>query len=102
MSFSSDSTAQSRPVYEQVIYAVANANGVDPTDLDPLYDTIDPDALDSLFGSGTEGTIAFAYEGHDVAVNGDDTVAVDGTKVDLHTHQAIGVSDDSEASAAGQ
>ena len=37
-------------VSEAVVNAVADAKGVDPLDLDPLYDTIAPDALDRLFG----------------------------------------------------
>ena len=36
---------------ETVVTAVADAKGVDPLDLDPLYDAIDPDALDSLFST---------------------------------------------------
>lgn len=81
MSFSVDPTIQDKPVHEQVVYAVANANGVDPTDLAPLYDTIDPEALDALFSAGTEGTIRFAYEGHDVVVHGDGAT-VDGKQVE--------------------
>jgi hypothetical protein len=37
-------------VSETVVNAVADAKGVDPLELDPLYDAVDPDALDSLFG----------------------------------------------------
>ena len=31
-----------------IVGAVASAEGVPPRTLDPLYDTIDPDALDAL------------------------------------------------------
>lgn len=36
-------------ISEKVITGVAEAKGVDPLDLDPLYDVIDPDALNSMF-----------------------------------------------------
>ena len=102
MSFSSDTSTQRKPVHEQVVYAVANANGVDPTDLAPLYETVDPEALDALFADGSAGAIKFTYEGHDVVVRGDGPATVDGTAVDRHTFQTIGVGDDPETSAAGQ
>ncbi|MFC7137959.1 HalOD1 output domain-containing protein [Halobaculum litoreum] len=35
-----------------VVEAVAKARDVDPIRLPPLYDWIDPDALDALFGAG--------------------------------------------------
>lgn len=102
MSFSSDLT-ESRPIHEQVIRAVANANGVGPTDLEPLYETIDPEALDELFKPGIEGTISFTYEGHDVTICGDGDATVDGTKVDANSFQTIYIGDrDSEANATGQ
>nr|WP_256557202.1 HalOD1 output domain-containing protein [Halomicroarcula marina] len=42
--------SKSTPPSQVVIYAVAEANGVDPMELDDcLYDCIDPDALDRLF-----------------------------------------------------
>ena len=47
------------PISQQVIEAVADAKGVDPLDLPPLYDSVDPDALDSLFGhDGSSAAIA--------------------------------------------
>lgn len=50
---------------EAVIDAVADAKGVDPLDLDPMYDAIDPDALDSIFrdspSSGT-GSVELSFE----------------------------------------
>lgn len=102
MSFSSDSATQNRPVHEQVVYAVANAHGVDPVDLAPLYETIDPEALDDLFRSGCDGSITFTYEGHEVEVHGDGPATVDGTPVTVGAFQTIGLGEDSEASAAGQ
>jgi hypothetical protein len=38
--------AQSRPITEVVIEALANVSGRDPLDLPPLYEAIDPDALE--------------------------------------------------------
>lgn len=43
----------------KVVSAVADAKGVDPLELDPLYDVIDADALDAIFGP-TEGEAARA------------------------------------------
>ncbi|WP_458209793.1 HalOD1 output domain-containing protein [Haladaptatus sp. NG-SE-30] len=37
-----------------VIAAVAEAKGVDPLDMDPLYDVVDPDALNSMFRQSDE------------------------------------------------
>ena len=60
---------------EAVIDAVANAEGVEPTDLRPLYDALDPDALDSLFqprghaSRSTRGQITFEYHGYEVHVD---------------------------------
>ena len=42
---------------ELVVEAVSACVGTDPTDLDvTLYDVVDPDALDRLFGARTDGT----------------------------------------------
>jgi hypothetical protein len=48
---------------------VADAAGVDAVDLDPLYSSVDPDALDSLLGPGVH--VAFRYAGFEVTVHGD-------------------------------
>lgn len=101
MSFHSNAT-QNGPVCERVVCAVANANGVDTTDLEPLYDSIDPEALDALFKPGVDGTVRFAYEGCDVVVHGDGNVRVDGAEVDVNAVETIGLADDSEASVTGR
>lgn len=67
-----------------VVRAVARHRGVEPTALSPLYEWIDPDALDALFestmgGVPRNGRVEFAYDGHEivVAVDGERGVSVD-------------------------
>lgn len=73
-----------------VVETVAAAVGCDPTDLEPLYDYVDPDALDTLIinaldtlardgdptppSGGT--TIGFGFADYDVTVYTDGEVAV--------------------------
>lgn len=56
-----------------IVGAVADATGVDPLDLDPLYEVIDPEALESIFRNGahTGGdiTVSFEYAGCTVFVS---------------------------------
>lgn len=68
-----------QPPSEAVVAAVAAAENVAQTDLPPLFDSIDPDALDSLFESGplaerSTGTVSFSYAGHEVSVTADGQV----------------------------
>lgn len=69
-------------ISELVIAAVADAKGVEPWDLDtPLYDVVDPDALNRIFrstGRGAHGTgrIIFTMDGCEVVVHGDGDVDV--------------------------
>lgn len=67
----------------KIITAVADREGVDPTELDPpLYEAIDPDALNTLFGNQqssdyrVDGWLSFTYAGYDITVAGDGTVRV--------------------------
>lgn len=56
-----------------LIEAVASIRDVTATELDPLYETIDPDAIDALCDrSKTENPleISFQYEGCGVSVSG--------------------------------
>lgn len=60
-----------------VVEAVAAAAGVEPTDLDPLYGAVDPDALSRLFwDSGGLRDVSFAYAGYHVRVFADGEVVV--------------------------
>jgi hypothetical protein len=53
---------------EAVVAAVAANEGVSETELErPLFEVVDPDALDSLFRWGT-GRVTFEYLGYEVTV----------------------------------
>lgn len=60
---------------------IADRESVDPLDLEPLAETIDPDALDSLVGDGAREEngleITFAYHGYDVTVTAAGAVHVE-------------------------
>lgn len=47
---------QSETASEAVIRALSTATGAEPTALTPLYESIEPDALDNLFPANTTGT----------------------------------------------
>lgn len=58
---------------EAVVRAVAKHKGIDPVAVEqPLYDAVDPDALDALIAGsappagGSATTVSFAYAGHEV------------------------------------
>jgi len=59
-----------------VIDAVSAVSGTDPAELPPLYDAIDPDALDSLFTAQTEGRVSFEFAGMPVTVHATGEVRV--------------------------
>ena len=70
-----------------VITAIAAKRGVEPTELPPLYESIDPDALDALFaptrtGGPRRGRLEFTYDGHEVVVDrGTDLeITIDGVR----------------------
>lgn len=69
-------------VSEEIISAVATTKGTDPTELEALYESIDPDALDTLYdrpGDGRGRTslrVEFTYCGCEVSVARDGSVTV--------------------------
>ena len=73
---------ETRLATEAVTLAVAGASDTDVLELPPLASTIDPDALDALFGlagwspPGTDVTLSFHYAGHEVTVESHGTVRV--------------------------
>lgn len=56
-----------------IIDVLAALTDNQPESMDPLYDVVDPDALDALFHSQSKqiGRIQFHYCGHDVTVQSD-------------------------------
>lgn len=68
-------TSQAETVTYRVVQSVADAAGVDPLDLPPLYDAIDPDTLAAMTDE-TEVGITFQYAGHAVEVRSDGSVTV--------------------------
>lgn len=59
-----------------VIETVSEQEGVDPTELrDPLFKTINSDALNSLFRDGN-GKVVFEYHGYEVTVDSNGTAEV--------------------------
>lgn len=75
-----DQSWRVRSVSTDVVQTVADAKDCDPEGLEPLYGTVDPDALDALFaggeGSSTHVRVVFTYEGYQVTVSGDGEVEV--------------------------
>lgn len=61
-----------------VLEAVADHTDTDPADLDtPLYQAIDPDALDRLVESAAAVTVSFEYAGHAVTVESNGEIDID-------------------------
>ncbi|MFC4540634.1 HalOD1 output domain-containing protein [Halosolutus amylolyticus] len=65
-----------------VVTAVASVTGDEPADLSPLYDVVEPDALDALCahadrtGGDSGHRLWFPYEGFDVCVHSDGEVRI--------------------------
>ena len=57
-----------------IINCIAEREHTDPLELPPLYDVVDPDALDDLFASGRQngtaqsGRVEFQYNGYTIIV----------------------------------
>lgn len=74
---------------EKVVSAVAAEREAAPTDLEPLFEAIDPDALDGLYGrteldrARSPDRLAFTYGGCEVTVEGDGTVTADRSTRDV-------------------
>ena len=69
-------------VCQAVIASVAGAKGIGPEELSPpLYEVVDPDALDSVFTntSGSrqaEGSVSFEFAGHPITVHSSGEIVV--------------------------
>lgn len=73
--------SENTPVYA-VVSAIAEASGIDVTELPPLYEAINPEALSKLFTARSEppvSQVSFEYAGYDVVVHGSGVVQVQTT-----------------------
>lgn len=64
-----------------IVEAVAEAEGVHPTDLPPMYEIVDSDAVDRLFANYEEGTeseavLSFTHDHWNIFVRGDGEIRV--------------------------
>lgn len=82
-----DRMVDDEAVWETVVMAVADVTGKDPLSMEPLYEAVDPDALDALFveddTNRSRPHVTFTYCGCEVEVSADGGVRVetaDGTK----------------------
>lgn len=60
----------------RIVTELASAVGCAPTELDPLADSVSPDALEELVTTGNNVTVEFDHAGHTVRVEPDSTVHV--------------------------
>jgi hypothetical protein len=70
-------TEPAEPLVQTIVSQVAEIAGRTPGDLPPLYEAIDPDALEALVDSAPDSTVvSFTYHGCAVTVTGGRTVRV--------------------------
>jgi hypothetical protein len=53
---------------EAIIMLIASQKDIEPTEMPPLYETIDPEALDTLFQKKPSGFVVFEYANCEVIV----------------------------------
>ena len=81
MPVSRTALSDDRTVSTAVVEAVAEAEGVPPTEIDtPLHRAIDPDALNQLFRSDRtpldDTRVSFDYTGYEITVLGAEQIRV--------------------------
>ena len=77
-----DALERPQPISVTVVQTVAAVTGTEPEDVEPLYDVIDPNALDALFRPVSEGSsrrtasVSFTLHGLDVTVHASGEIVV--------------------------
>lgn len=64
-------------IHERIVVGVATLENADPMALPPLFDAVDPDALEAIFADPENetvriGTVEFPYAGHTISIEFDD------------------------------
>lgn len=74
---------ESNSLTEVIVQQIADLEGVEPLDLEtPLYDAVDPEAVESLLTDATTGErrehirVKFQYYGYDIIVDGEGEIAI--------------------------
>ncbi|WP_227374267.1 HalOD1 output domain-containing protein [Haladaptatus halobius] len=86
MKTTGNSRDNGRPISEVIVEAVGEETGTPPERITPpLYHVIDPEALNSLFKNTVNvgrngGRVVFAYNGFEVTVTEDGSVALESTE----------------------
>lgn len=80
--FSHDWTSDER-ISTTIVYVVCALTNTPPTSINPLYETVNPDALDSLFSPlptktcrSSDATVSFTFNDCDVTVASDGDVVI--------------------------
>jgi hypothetical protein len=75
VAFSSDTGADSGSVSLEIVWELAAKLGCDPIDIDPLGESVDPDALETVITSSEDASVTFDHAGCTVEVtaSGSDT-----------------------------
>lgn len=61
-----------------IVLAIAEIDGVDPTEMEPLYGSVEPELLEALCEDDRpiSGDVMFTYRGHRVTVDSDGGILV--------------------------
>lgn len=71
---------QPKSVTASVVEKIANAEGVDEYDIAPLFESVDPDALETIFDaaeSAEQVAVEFEHCGYQITIDGG-CISVDG------------------------
>lgn len=63
-------------ITERVSQSVAKSTNRDVQELPPLYEAVDPDALETLVGSMSSGRIEFTYSEQEIIIDSDGTISL--------------------------
>lgn len=64
-------------VSQRVVEAVADYTDTDMLELPPLYDSVDPDALNKLIRSASDSHVTFEYAGYRITIDTQGAIQID-------------------------
>ncbi|GAA1345973.1 hypothetical protein GCM10009647_090530 [Streptomyces sanglieri] len=80
---------------EAIILRIAEQKDVSPFEMPPLYETINPVALNELFQEQQSGRLSFEYAGYEVVVHGRKRVTIHKTDPPIRQEQTAKSDDES-------